>query len=439
MSTPPKVEDGKKQLSIHCLFKAARPPPSPISAKLENPPQRVCLAKAVEPPTAFKSPTPKPPPTRVAPVTAKATAAPPAKTGPPKTGLPAAKVALPPPRPEPSVSQNLRDADPPTETVPHVEEADAAGGGGAEPEPTPFSLDKGLYNKFNYRIRGAGPEIRAKWDELQKGKNPVEIGHFIDVIVSHKKGGLPEDFLHSYKSVEDETINGEEGGWYPWKEISEKEGHEALLEMVAAGTVVTRRNPRLPEFSQIVYPYNQQVAYSQEKWSKKRKTTEGDRLQGDYTDADDQAAFQAKLTAAKLTIPTTGGSRLGNNNDGNAQGLGIHPNTQPSERDKLTIQQLRKTHSAWDRAKREYQGLVQKSKGCKNTNGCAFEVALQEAMVEGAEVDAKLMAYETQYLGGTPFTEDNVAKLKELSNELVENIIKVNNKKAAALKICFKV
>ena len=70
----------------------------------------------------------------------------------------------------------------------------------------------------------------------------------------------------------EETADGEEGGWIPWKEAADKEGEECLLEMVKGGTVTTRRHVKLPLNSNIPWPRNQQVKYEREVWSRKRKT-----------------------------------------------------------------------------------------------------------------------------------------------------------------------
>ena len=46
-----------------------------------------------------------------------------------------------------------------------------------------------------------------------------------------------------------------------------------LLEMVAAKTVLTRRNLKLPLDSKIAYPLNQQVKYVEQRESNKRTTS----------------------------------------------------------------------------------------------------------------------------------------------------------------------
>jgi len=443
MPTPTKAKEEKapkQQVDIRCMFSPAK---SSGAVKIENPnlAQAKCLAQPVQIATAKKSPPKKPPPHLVAEPALPA----PATQAPPKAGALAVApaVALPP---TPSVTHAAGSADgakPPKGDAPlpnegpAMDEADCAGGGS---NAMNVSADKGQYNKFAYRLKGAPQDVQAMWESLLKTKNQVAIDEFFVSILKHKKGCLPDNFLKSLKEINDVTETGDEGGWYPWKEIAEKEGHDALIEMVTAGTVTIRRNPRLPITSQIPYPLNQQVAYEQEKWSRKRQTIEGKRLEGELPQEEHEAFETQFASAKKATKISVADCRPGGSRDGQApgQGQGTDPKGQPSERDKNTIAQLRKTHSLWDRAKREYQGLVSKSKGNPNTRGTAFEVALEAAINQGSQADSTLMGYETQYLGGRAFTDEDVSNLMALTNELVD-LIKTSNKKATALRPWFKV
>ena len=92
----------------------------------------------------------------------------------------------------------------------------------------------------------------------------------------------------------------------------------------------------------------------------------------------------------------------------------------------------------WDRGKREYTALISKSKACANTQGCKFELDLEGAIKEGIKLDASLMLYETKYMEGKAFTNDDVEKMSSLATKTVE-LIKESNKRAAALRPWFKV
>ena len=47
-------------------------------------------------------------------------------------------------------------------------------------------------------------------------------------------------------------------------------GEELLKEMVESGSVLTRRNVKLPQESKIPYPENQEVKYIEQRFSKKK-------------------------------------------------------------------------------------------------------------------------------------------------------------------------
>ena len=63
----------------------------------------------------------------------------------------------------------------------------------------------------------------------------------------------------------------------PWKVAAEKEGGEDLLkEMVEAGTVLCRRNTKLPATTKIPWPQNQEVQHIVETFSRKKRRVESE-------------------------------------------------------------------------------------------------------------------------------------------------------------------
>ena len=58
--------------------------------------------------------------------------------------------------------------------------------------------------------------------------------------------------------------------------------------------------------------------------------------------------------------------------------------------------------------------------------------------MEGKNMHQDLMAYETKFLQGTPFTNKDVEKMQDLSTRIVE-LMKANNKRAAAMRPWFRV
>ena len=110
-----------------------------------------------------------------------------------------------------------------------------------------------------------------------------------------------------------ENVDGEDGSWVPWKVAVEKEGGEDLLkEMVEAGTVVCRRNPKLPATTKIPWPQNQEVQHIVETFSRKRRKVESECNEDEPGDlAKFQEAWAAQ--AAHVTASTNPGTTNTNN------------------------------------------------------------------------------------------------------------------------------
>ena len=268
----------------------------------------------------------------------------------------------------------------------------------------------------------------------------------MDTILSNRRGSLPADFVRKCRRVEKSEEGIDEGGYFPWKEIADKEGHDALLEMVKAGTVVTRRHPKLPADSAIAYPYNQQVAYVVEKWiSKTRVVDAEDSVSHADAEQDTLAGLEQRAKGASSAIASrragTGGTVAASmpNASPGANAVGALPMPAgPSPRDKEAVANVRKTHGLWDRAKREYTALVSKSKACSNTQGCKFEQDLEVTIQQGASLDDDLMKYEIKFLEGRTYSNDDVSEMSRLVTTAVD-LIKAGNKKASALRPWFKV
>ena len=101
---------------------------------------------------------------------------------------------------------------------------------------------------------------------------------------------MDASYVAKLREIHTENVDGEDGSWVPWKVAVEKEGGEDLLkEMVEAGTVLCRRNPKLPATSKIPWPQNQQVQHIVESWSRKKRKVETEKKEDD---GGDLASFQ---------------------------------------------------------------------------------------------------------------------------------------------------
>ena len=115
---------------------------------------------------------------------------------------------------------------------------------------------------------------------------------------------MEENYVAKLKQIHTENVEGSEGSWIPWTVAAEKEGGEDLLkEMVEAGTVICRRNPKLPAASKIPWPQNQQVQHIVETFSRKKRKVETESTDdgaGDFSSF--QEAWHAQ--AAPATVAT---------------------------------------------------------------------------------------------------------------------------------------
>ena len=119
--------------------------------------------------------------------------------------------------------------------------------------------------------------------------------------------------MEKLRTIVSEDESGTQGSWEPWAVASVREGGEELLkEMVTAGTVIARRNPKLPPSSQIPYPLNMEVKVVKEVFSKKQKTSTIDKA-NEAGDTTDMSEFNTKFQCGPETqqMPLSGGQQGG--------------------------------------------------------------------------------------------------------------------------------
>ena len=105
---------------------------------------------------------------------------------------------------------------------------------------------------------------------------------------------MDAEYVEKLRTIVHEDESGSIGSWEPWTVAAEREGGADLLhEMLQAGTVVGRRNPKLPEGSKIPYPLNMEIAVVKQVWGKKHKTSHTEQTMGQGDIAEFHTAFQA--------------------------------------------------------------------------------------------------------------------------------------------------
>ena len=99
---------------------------------------------------------------------------------------------------------------------------------------------------------------------------------------------------------------------------------------------------------------------------------------------------------------------------------------------------MRKVHSAWDRTKREWAGLVAQSEAHTNTKGCKFESDLRASILIGTKIDDSMVALETNYVAKGALARDEIEQGAKFASQLME-AMKNGGKRVVALRACFKV
>ena len=106
-------------------------------------------------------------------------------------------------------------------------------------------------------------------------------------------------------------------------------------------------------------------------------------------------------------------------------------------RDRACAAHICKAHNAWDRARREFSGVMMQSPQHENTKGCKFERNLAEDITKGNAIDAQICQLEQKFLRGERFTGEDVTSAATLTTDIKE-IIKGGGRLVAAMKPWFK-
>ena len=193
---------------------------------------------------------------------------------------------------------------------------------------------------------------------------------------------------------------------------------------------------KLPSSSSIPFPRNQQVRFVKEVFSRKRKRGEETRREDAGEDPETVESFAATYdhfvhNSLNAALSSSAGSNLGA-----PPGPGKDVGGQ-AERDKTTVTNLRKAHSLWDRSTRDFEALVRKSGSHPNTTGCKFEKDLVLIITSGASRDSAVKGFEQTFLEGKSFSDEEIKKAADVSNNVLK-LVKEGQKKAAALRPWFK-
>ena len=302
--------------------------------------------------------------------------------------------------------------------------------------------NKKRYNKFAYRMTSAAFDVKEHYKMLLKKKDHKEIEKFMDDIISFA-GHIPNDYLVRKRSHSSEEGTDTQVGWISFKEAADRDGEEVVLEMIEAGTIPSRKNPKLPPSSKVPYPKNMQVKYSVEKEVTHKRTRDETQLH-EHHDPDAEAHEEFLKGFAKNKVDnrnaidaTRDVAQSSGLSSCSSDGTGSAPAKLEDEKAKLAVQAIRKAHNSCDRAVREFDATVKKSSNHHNTKGCKFESDLKTIIRECRDFDDELVKLEAKYMQGLRFDDEDITMGAATVTSLQAKI-KEGNKKVAAIKPWFK-
>ena len=178
---------------------------------------------------------------------------------------------------------------------------------------------------------------------------------------------------------------------------------------------------------------NLQVALDKEIWSKKSKHSKGS------SSTREQALTEELATDFKQQLPK---KSFMHTSQATPSNIKTNPEVQQhkdqheeelNKRDQLAIATMRKCHSSFDKAKREFQAMIQKSMSHANTEGCKFEKDLQGIIEKGQVLDETLLQMETKHLSHALLSNEELSEGAQACEALTA-LIKAGQSRASAIR-----
>ena len=91
---------------------------------------------------------------------------------------------------------------------------------------------------------------------------------------------------------------------------------------------------------------------------------------------------------------------------------------------KSCMKQVRDAHVKWDRSRRDWEAVKEKSAQSENTRGCKFEGELEGLLTQGKEIDVWMVSLEKKGIVNYHFTAEDDAAIKAKNDELKVTIKK---------------
>ena len=108
------------------------------------------------------------------------------------------------------------------------------------------------------------------------------------------------------------------------------------------------------------------------------------------------------------------------------------------EKINLAMQQIRRTHGAWDKAKRDFEGIVAQSKNNANTSGCKFELDIGGLGEVCGKLDDQLLVIEKQFNTHNTLTDEEMIQAATIATQMTGKI-QDGREKVQAIKSWLKI
>ena len=239
-------------------------------------------------------------------------------------------------------------------------------------------MSKSDSNKLQYKVRTAPQRVKDAWARIKKGGTSQAKSDFARDLMTCARGDYAGMEVYSQTTVESEDKERKHEAWMAWPAFVKQEGLKQALAMVEHKTVTTRDHPKLVGTG-IEFPDNQQVFM--ETISRETSTTSRDKFHRSgpkaTVDADEARSMLSGLPSSSMAAPRAAPAASGPvahqpNVDDDARQA-----REAREKDvQSALVSIRKTHSEWDRKRREYSATLAKSARCVATHGNHFETEL---------------------------------------------------------------
>jgi hypothetical protein len=283
---------------------------------------------------------------------------------------------------------------------------------------------KNYYNKFHYRLGRQDAATIDAWKKLKMEGTCVQAEDFVNMVMD---GNVMTQSDFSTKTDIVELLST----WQTWKEALNKYDEDALICMVRASTLETRRDPAIPEHLLVKWPKYLQVRVQAESEAKRK---ENGSILTDNRQLEEEE-FNDKTTEFKTWIPKQGPA---------SSHSGMRTDPQPAteankmpEAVQVALKSVRLAHSVCDKFIRDVGVVIAASKDNPNSTGCKIETDLTSLQGTLAAEDKEILIFENLCRSNAKVGGKSIETVAATVKRIDESV-KTGRKKVNALKSLFK-